>query len=795
MLAILSTGHITITEHSALRRAPATLTPSCQVPLSAYVSSVWSPDNGSLYVATTDSVNRYDASGTLVKSLWPLSDGDDIPLDDIGGLAVKDKGTLILSMGNTVHMIEHSSSASSPTKIVQTLPEHPDSNPIHALSLSHDSTLLTVASPNAVIVHNLALGTQTTLRKLPGRVAVCTFHVHSRVRLLLGISHKLVIYDITRPSGPSRVTSIGDGVSGDVVAVACSPYSKTLIAVACSGGYVALVDLDKELSLIRSFHYKVSVTSLLFSVDGASLYIGTEDGKLLVQTLRSTEPPKIIAVGEHGCRVKGLAVTKKSKLSIDANSKTTGSINTKPLNQHDINSPLRLSANRAPHPPPMKKSSSESPETSKLSPKSNHPPIRKRVNSATALGSRGIVSSVRSMFASDSPDMPRGSDPARLAVRTKNHTAERRTTPTPSPTTPIKKPPSRVSLRSKPSSSTTLSVPESSGRKRTLSGSTRCTDISETKTNSVTTSRISPRARTTSAPKSVTKSPATVVVPQRTKVSTTPISSPASRVRTSSHATSVSSRQTTSATTRGTATSGGVARDKTRQPTTPSSRRIGTTRARSLVPPVPSVPTQTLSTSTLMVSPEPMTPPLRNTTPPFPIRQDKTQKKGLSNAWAWYSRRKGEGKGKDLDKDGAIEFPTDSGDDLTTSKLERSQIEELIGRQNSKDMRRLRTLSVQATPRKAAWAMSPLRNSIAEGSPGVNGVAGLLHALISDAMLDFRQETRAEMVGLHLDLVRMGGAWRKEMRAVMQEYVGDLKELREENRKLREDNERLRRGY
>ena len=328
MLAILTTEHITITEHSALRRAPATLTPSCQVPLSAYVSSVWSPDNGSLYVATTDSVNRYDASGTLIKSLWPLFDDyDDISSDDIGGLAVKDKGTLILSIGNTVHMVEHSSSASSPTKIVQTLPEHPDSNPIHALSLSHDSTLLTVASPNAVVVHNLALGTQTALRKLPGHVAVCTFHVHSRVRLLLGINHKLVIYDITRPSGPSRVTSIGDGVAGDVVAVACSPYSKTLIAVACSGGYIALVDLDKELryislsvslhskltyhfsSLIRSFHYKVSVTSLLFSVDGASLYVGTEDGNFLVQTLRSTEAPRIIAVGEQGCRVEGLAIT------------------------------------------------------------------------------------------------------------------------------------------------------------------------------------------------------------------------------------------------------------------------------------------------------------------------------------------------------------------------------------------------------------------------------------------------------------------------------------------------------
>jgi hypothetical protein len=51
------------------------------------------------------------------------------------------------------------------------------------------------------------------------------------------------------------------------------------------------------------------VTSLLFSVDGASLFIGTEDGKLLVQTLRSTEAPKIIAVGEQGCRVEGLAIT------------------------------------------------------------------------------------------------------------------------------------------------------------------------------------------------------------------------------------------------------------------------------------------------------------------------------------------------------------------------------------------------------------------------------------------------------------------------------------------------------
>lgn len=290
------------------------------------------PDNGSLYVATEDSVTRYDASGTFIKSLWPLPDSGHIPLDDIGSLAVKDKGTLILSMGSAVHIIEHSSSASSQTKIVQTLPTHPEPDPVHALSLSHDSTLLIAASASAVVVHNLALSTQTTLRGLPGPVAVCTFHVHSRVRLLLGISHKLVIYDITRPSSPSRIASISDGTAGDVVAVACSPYSKTLLAVACSGGYVALVDLDKELryisrpchyaiqrahhpsSLIRSFHYKVTVTSLLFSVDGATLYIGTEDSKLLLQTLRSTEAPRVVAVGEQGCRVEGLAITVRTPL-------------------------------------------------------------------------------------------------------------------------------------------------------------------------------------------------------------------------------------------------------------------------------------------------------------------------------------------------------------------------------------------------------------------------------------------------------------------------------------------------
>ena len=110
-----------------------------------------------------------------------------------------------------------------------------------------------------------------------------------------------------------------------------------------------------------------------------------------------------------------------------------------------------------------------------------------------------------------------------------------------------------------------------------------------------------------------------------------------------------------------------------------------------------------------------------------------------------------------------------------------------------------RTMSMQVTPRRpgpTSVLPSPLRHSVAGGSPGAAGSAqGLLHALIKDAMLDFRQETKADMVGLHLDLLRMGRSWRQEMRTTMDEYVGDLKELRDENKRLRDENERLRRGY
>ena len=59
-------------------------------------------------------------------------------------------------------------------------------------------------------------------------------------------------------------------------------------------------------SRIRSFNYDTALTSLTFSPDGATLYIGTENGALLVQTLRVVEPPKTVDLGD---RVQCLAVT------------------------------------------------------------------------------------------------------------------------------------------------------------------------------------------------------------------------------------------------------------------------------------------------------------------------------------------------------------------------------------------------------------------------------------------------------------------------------------------------------
>jgi len=96
---------------------------------------------------------------------------------------------------------------------------------------------------------------------------------------------------------------------------------------------------------------------------------------------------------------------------------------------------------------------------------------------------------------------------------------------------------------------------------------------------------------------------------------------------------------------------------------------------------------------------------------------------------------------------------------------------------------------------------SPLRRGLEDmqhtggASPPIANVHNMLHQIMRDVMYDYQEDMRTELVGMHLDMVRMGRNWKKEMKEVMETYGKDLRELREENRLLREENERLKRGY
>lgn len=110
-------------------------------------------------------------------------------------------------------------------------------------------------------------------------------------------------------------------------------------------------------------------------------------------------------------------------------------------------------------------------------------------------------------------------------------------------------------------------------------------------------------------------------------------------------------------------------------------------------------------------------------------------------------------------------------------------------------------LTMQLSPRRAPppWAQAPMPSpllGISSPSVGSGSAAhNLLRTIMADVMYDYQRDTKAEMMGIHLDLVRMGRAIKKELREGLEGGAGELERLREENKMLREENERLRRGY
>lgn len=231
MLAITVDDGIGFVEASALKQR------ACTVPVSSSLqctASVWAPDNSQLYLASSSSIKRYTISEGLLEEIYSGSDlVSCLLVDDTGG-------KVFFAAASQVYMLDCTPSCQVP----MTLGSHRTT--ITTIALSNDSSYLVSVSDSEVSLHRLMHSSQISLQGLPGsKISCCTFHLHSQTRLLLGAERQILIFDGSKPHGPTKSIELR-GCSGNIIAVASSPFSKSLIAVATSAGNVILVDLDKH---------------------------------------------------------------------------------------------------------------------------------------------------------------------------------------------------------------------------------------------------------------------------------------------------------------------------------------------------------------------------------------------------------------------------------------------------------------------------------------------------------------------------------------------------------------------
>ena len=161
-------------------------------------------------------------------------------------IVVKDNGTIIGALSNRIVVLE-STPSSGDYAIVGSIDSH--TSPVTSLAISNDGVVLASTSQTKVYIHDLGSDTHTALRGLPQsseEPSLCTFSPHLRTKLIVGSGQVVYVYDVNRPSSPVKTIPLGSSANGDVVSLACSPYSKTLVSAACEGGTVHLVDLEKD---------------------------------------------------------------------------------------------------------------------------------------------------------------------------------------------------------------------------------------------------------------------------------------------------------------------------------------------------------------------------------------------------------------------------------------------------------------------------------------------------------------------------------------------------------------------
>ncbi|KAJ6496614.1 WD40-repeat-containing domain protein [Mycena vitilis] len=735
MLAVTTTHQLSLIDPQVLKR-PASSLPSCLSLLAPCAASAWSPDNVYLFLSSANTIHQYNPALNTLTDIFSAPVGS----PGISHLVSRAKSSLVFATADKIHVLES-------TKVVQSFDCH--KSPITSLALSND--LLASTSAGAAHIHNLSLGSHTVLRglNLAGQqITTCAFHPHSRARLLLGLGKQLVVYDTTRPSGPVKTIPMNDTNTGDIVSVACSPFSKTLVAVATASGFLGLVDLDKEkgfvssnvpftlvltlrlqhASLFRTLSLKVPLTSITFSPSGESIYLGTENGKLLVFDLRALDkPPKAVVLSESGCRVGTMTVQKKNKGSAETGTKPATGTKVPDSGEGTGRRPSATVTSIGVAP---KAKVAPSPSKGRIARIGCGASPARRPSTLSALSPR-VTSNVANPKIFSPVQNSRGK-----SVNIDNISSE-----------------SPISRETQVESLMIIvgSTSRGTGNKDPSSIATQSAKVLPPSTGVEHTSRLS----VTSATRKET-----------TSARSRPVASAARTVSESLSARSARSRSASSV-----------------------SRPSSSASQSSSVPPVPPLPPSHTARSVLADSrtPSPDLPSVSgDPVTPLPKRKGGVPL-GSPDAnclvEAGDGRPNGKGKGK------TVVFM--EGDEENMPEGDRKERE--------------RSLSMQISPRRpssaglgasASWAPSPLRNAIPTSPAGGSSSAqNMLRNMLRDTMFELQAEQRSEMVGLHLDLVRMGRSWKKELRDLMDEYVGDLRELRDENKRLREENDCLRRGY
>jgi len=117
---------------------------------------------------------------------------------------------------------------------------------IKSISLSNDKELLSIATESSIHVHKLSVNAAVSLnlRAPPSTMGTTVFHPTRRSSLIACSGSQILTFDVTKPSAPPKVTSLGS--QSRIVDITLLPGGKALFAAALDNREVLIVDLDKE---------------------------------------------------------------------------------------------------------------------------------------------------------------------------------------------------------------------------------------------------------------------------------------------------------------------------------------------------------------------------------------------------------------------------------------------------------------------------------------------------------------------------------------------------------------------